>query len=515
LVKTFRPPATQRLYDVCVIGSQLGGAVAGALLARRGYRVLHVDHDGLGGSYEDGGYVLPYAPAIFPSPRLLPAADAALSELGLTTDLVRQLEPCAPDLQILLPRHRVDIGHDAPRRLMELKREWPAEADRLQVGFDALSKLFDASAPFMRSLPPLPPSGFGERRAVSKAMKFAASAPSGGQGPVDEANAFAGLEGHPLVSALALAQRFLSYQEGAPAPLSTTRLLGATLRGSYRLAGGHAALRETVRRKIAESRGDTLGGEEDRAVADRLDVEGGKVAAVRLAGSTNAWVARVFIGATDAPALRRLFKDGEADGKTARVLAEVTPTRQLLAINLVVKTAALPPALGETVLALRDAGGPDTVDNAVLVQVLPARRDKGKGTTELVPDERVLCAGGFVPADAREGGDEHLAALGRQIRDAVADAVPFFERHLLRESLPILAAPKERRGSRMLPHPLYQVEAEQALGVTGLPFRSPLKNLVFAGREVVPGLGVEGEFHAGVQAAAAAQELLGKKELLR
>src|SRR6185369_9383675 len=197
-------------------------------------------------------------------------------------------------------------------------------------------------------------------------------------------------------------------------------------------------------------------------------------------------------------------------------LQEVRPSRQLLAVNLVVKTAALPPALGETVLALRDPTGPDAAENAVLVQVLPARRDKGKGTHEVVPDERVLTAAAFVSADARGDGDEHLAALGRQIRDAISDAVPFFERHLVRESMPVLAAPKDRRGSRLLPHPLYQLgDLDPVLGVTGLPCRSPLKNLVFAGREVVPGLGIEGEFHAGLQAAQAAQELLGRKELLR
>ena len=97
----------------------------------------------------------------------------------------------------------------------------------------------------------------------------------------------------------------------------------------------------------------------------------------------------------------------------------------------------------------------------------------------------------------------------------MADAIPFFERHLVRESVPVLAAPKERRGSRLLPHPLYEVDLEKTLGVTGLPCRSPYRNLVFAGREVVPGLGLEGEFHAGLQAAGAAQELLGRKELLK
>jgi phytoene dehydrogenase-like protein len=516
LVKTFKPPATQRIYDVCVVGSQLGGALAGALLARRGHRVLHIDHDGLGASYVDGGYLLPYAPALIPSPRILPAAEAALGELGLTTDIVRQLEPSSPDLQLLLPRHRVDIGHVAPRRLQELKREWPHEADRLQAGFEELARLFEASTPFMKSMPPLPPAGFGERRAVSKAIKFAASVPGGPHAAVDEARAFEGLEGHPLVAALGIAQRFLSYQDGTPSPLATTRLLGALLLGSHRLAGGHVALCDAIRRKIAEPRGETLGNDDERAVAERLETDRGRVTAVRIAGSPNAWVARVFIAATDAPALRRLLPVAEADGKTARLLEEVKPSRQLLTVNLVVKIAALPPALGDTVLALRDPADPDAAENAVLVQVLPARRDKGKGAAEVVADERVLSAAAFVPADARDLGDEHLAALGRQIRDAVADAVPFFERHLVRESMPVLAAPKERRGSRLLPHPLYAVgDLDPVLGVTGLPCRAPLKNLVFAGREVVPGLGLEGEFHAGVQAAQAAQELLGHKELLR
>ncbi len=515
MARTFKPPATQRLYDVCVVGSQLGGALAGALLARRGYRVLHVDHDGLGTSYEDGGYLLPYAPAVLPSPRILPAAEAALGELGLTTDLLRHLEPCAPDLQILLPRHRVDICHDAPRRVAEIRREWPREADLIEAAFQTLGRLFDATSPFMRSMPPLPPAGFGERRAVSRAIRFAASAPGAPRDAVGGADALREIVGHPLGSALGIAQRFLAYLDGARTPLATTRLLGAVLRGSHRLAGGQQALQETIRRKIAESRGETLGGDEGAAIAERLEIDGSKVVAVRLAGSPNAWVARVFIGATDSPAMRRLLPPSEAGGKLAGLLETVRPTRQLFTMNLVVKRAALPPALGDTVLALRDPGGPDAVENAILVQVLPARRDKGKGASELVGDERVLCAAGFVPADARDRGDGHLSELGRLVREAVADAVPFFERHLLRESVPMLSAPKEGRGSRLLPHPLYAVESERALGVTGLAPRSPYKNLLFAGREVVPGLGIEGEFHAGVQAAALAQELLGKKEILR
>jgi hypothetical protein len=48
-----------------------------------------------------------------------------------------------------------------------------------------------------------------------------------------------------------------------------------------------------------------------------------------------------------------------------------------------------------------------------------------------------------------------------------------------------------------------------------LPVRGKWKNLFFAGREVVPGLGVEGEFYAGIQAAAHVAAALGRKELLK
>jgi hypothetical protein len=185
-------------------------------------------------------------------------------------------------------------------------------------------------------------------------------------------------------------------------------------------------------------------------------------------------------------------------------------------VNLVVRETALPPALGENVLALRAADGGDALDNAVLLQVLPARRDAKKGSekgppaADVVADERVVCASGFVPAGEPRAA---LEAAATRIREAVADAIPFFERHLVAESAPVLAA---AAGSDLPPdHPLHLSEREDPLGVTGLPVRGPWKNLFFAGREVIPGLGVEGEFYAGIQAAAHVAALLGRKDVLK
>jgi len=510
VVQTFKPPATQRVYDVCVIGSQLGGVAAGALLARRGYRVLHVDHDGLGASYEDGGWLLPYAPAILPSPRAFPAAEAVLSELGLTNDLSRAFEPSHPDLQLMLPRHRLDLHRDPAARSAELRREWGADADGLEAALARLQSVFDAGTPFFKAMPPLPPRGLVDRWKLSKARRIATSVPGPPVPAVGEVDPLEGLEGHPLAGALRAANRFLGYLDGEPSRLSLTRLLGAALRGSYRLPGGQAALREVLRRKIADSRGELLGGEGSPAIAESLEVERGRVAAVRLADSDDSYVARAFVSATDAPALRRIIPGGGE--RLAALLDTVRPARQMLALNFVVRPAALPPGLGETVLALPSGA---SEDGALLLQVLPARRSGKKGAPEVAEDARVLAVGGFVTARSRDHGRAHLGELGKGLRARLVEVLPFLERHIVYESVPELAVPAEGRGSRLLPHPLYEVHRSQTLGVTGLPCRTPLKNLVLAGREVVPGLGIEGEFHAAWQAAREVERLLGKKDVLK
>jgi hypothetical protein len=196
------------------------------------------------------------------------------------------------------------------------------------------------------------------------------------------------------------------------------------------------------------------------------------------------------------------------------VLGQIVPRRRLFTVNLVVNQAALPPALGENVLALRDPSAGDGIENAIFLQVLAARRDGKKGPGELVPNERVVCASAFIPAAT--SSREELTAAAAAIREAVADAVPFFERHLVCESAPVLHAPPElQEGVRMLSQPLYQTDLESTLGITGLPVRAPWKNAFFAGREVLPGLGLEGEFFAGIQAAGHVAASLGRKEVLK
>lgn len=478
-----RPATVRRAYDVCVIGSQLGGVAAGALLARRGYRVLHVDPDGFGTGYEDGGWRIPWGPAIVPALRALPAAEATLVELGLATDAARLLEPARPTLQILLPRHRLDFPAARAERTAELRREWPSDTAQLDAGLSALRAAFDAEQPFLASHPPLPPSGLRERWRLHRARKASPTGGEGGPWPL------AGLEGHPLAVALGAAWPFLAFLDGPPPPLGLARALGGALQGSLHPAGGEAAVTALLRRRIADSRGELLGGEGEPVPVTGLELEGGKASALKVKGGESRFAARAFVFAGDVSTLGALV--GKPD-RLRKWLDPGTPSARLQSLAWVVRGDALPAPLGDLALAVPADGVP------VLLQALPALRAGPKGL-EASPTERVLVA-----ATPARGGDLDPEAPAR-IRRAVAEFLPFLDRATVHAS-----DPGNRPGARNF-HPLLSSRPDRKLGVGGVTTVSPIGNLFLAGREVLPGLGTEGQFHAAWQAAAAVERHLGAK----
>jgi hypothetical protein len=475
-----RASPVKRAYDVCVLGSQLAGVAAGALLARRGYRVLHVDPDGRGAGYEEGGYRLPWGPSLVPALRQFPAAEVLLAELGLSNDLGR-LEPARPTLQLLLPRHRVDLPAARAERAAELRREWPADATGLEAALVAARAAFDAEQPFLAAFPPIPARGLRDRWRFRKTRGLA----------VRGALPLSGLGDHPLAGALRAAWPFLSFLDGTPTPLGFSRTLGAALHGTLRLAGGESALAALLRRRIAESRGELLGGEGEPAQVSGLEMEGRSVSVLRVKGGESRIAARAFLFAGDPGTLAPLL--GGAAGRVADWLAPAPPAGALLARNWVLHADALPPPLGDVALAVGSDG------EAVLLQSLPAVRGAAKGH-EPSPGERVLSA-----AIASAGGPEGDAAAMERLRRVVDLHLPFLERATVLES-----EPGRRAGGRAF-HPLLPSTPERVLGVGAVATRSPVGNLFLAGREVVPGLGTEGQFHAAWQAALAVERHLGTK----
>lgn len=494
---------SRHVYDVIVLGSQLGGALAAALLAKRNHRVLLVEHDGMGPGYEHDGYVLPYAPFVAPPLKTMPVVEEALTELGLTATVQRSLRPHVPDLQLILPKSRMDLHADAARRKAEAVRELGEEGEALLGALAGAAAQHESTDAFFKEVPALPPDGFFEKWGLNKLIK-----------------AHPGLEAPPRLAGDSPAMKlvrgllpFISHLESPESPLSRSRPLSQVLSSPSCFSGGREGLRELLTRRIMELGGDVLGRDSPAGfIVEELTFDGSKFAGVKLLRSDTVYRASCLVAATDSGALRRLVTDKKHHRGLLEHLDQSATKSLLFTVNWVVPEAALPRGLGE--LALVDTG--DQELGPLLVQVHLARTAPGPGGKEGKEAEglRVVCAGAFVPDSYRDLGEEHLRGVAHRIDEHLDALMPFTVDHRVLRSAPYLDAGGVR-GSRLMPHPLYSFESEAFLGVTGLSQRTPAKNILLASREVLPGLGLEGELLAGIRSARMVQEMLKKKDPLK
>src|SRR5689334_22511917 len=112
-----------RHTDVLIVGGELAGAVAAAMLARTGKRVVLLE-EGEGDDAEvAANVVVPPLDDLCPSLDHLPRAMAPLETLGQRQDLRRTVPLSTQPLQVLHPAHRLDLPADVTARRLELRRE--------------------------------------------------------------------------------------------------------------------------------------------------------------------------------------------------------------------------------------------------------------------------------------------------------------------------------------------------------------------------------------------------------
>jgi hypothetical protein len=492
-------PAVQT-FDVLVIGSQIAGAVAGALLARRGYRVMAIEHAPPVGDYVEGDFRLPFGPTVLPQLRHLPSAQTVFEELGLGPEMARASQTVAP-LQVLSDRSRLDLFADGSRRQAEIRREFGASQPELSGAIDALIEREEHNAPFFAGQTPLPAEGIGDRFRQRRATRGLR---------IGDASDLVNPADHPLSRGLKEIWRLsnnLVEQESLPEPnvvdqpaRAALRPLAQWLRGLSRFSGGESAMVQVLRRRIAASGGAILTGQ--TAVVEELVVERNRVAALKLMDSQNHYRARMVVAALDSAALRELVPVNLRQRRQLQALDAVRTRSQLVTLNLVVQAGGLPPGLAEAAV-----GVPGGAARSFFLQVFPAERVRGV----IHPPERLVTLAMQVPPQSVDAGAEGIRKVLQDLRAGAERFLPFLARHVVLESSPQLSADALAASQRRL-HPRLEIARPRQLGVTGISPRAILKNVVLANHEVLPGLGLEGQFLAGLSAASTVQKLMKKAD---
>lgn len=482
--------------DVVVVGNELCGLAAAALIASLpggGKRVVVLDDS-------DPCYALPLGDRFAPTvPCLVRLAHggpvgAMLDALGIKQDARRVLgEPGGlgliddPDIRMIVPV-------DADARARELARVFGAdEGSRAAVRIHDVTA--DGRAGLLAEAPLIHEDGFFEKRRMKKRIEMLGAA-----GRLDEDDAI------PQLLATfglgAAAERLVPFVQGRPAAKSTG---SAGLLAALQLqAGAHGASKGGLgpRAALAELLGDIIRrhrGEVQRAKVESVEADGKNLTIVKATGA-NDYAARVVIDATSRRDLAMRIPEGRRREKLLEQEKRVQPAGDVACVRWLLPSSSLPRGMPPVALVLRENTLTPGSANGVLVGVYAgaplkeghASSKKGAGGL----DESLVVV---TAAAACKHGEADACAV--MVEDVLDRLLPFAKD--TRKAHDVLAG-----GAARPAMPLWVVvDSEHPL--EGRRPQTAFANFLRAGRDLVPGLGIEGELLAARSVATEATAILG------
>jgi len=411
-------------YHLAVLGDHLGGLAAAALAARRGLRVLLLEH-------VSAGSPLPFRllNAVAGGPEHEPALARFFQEIGLAPfgplgDDRIHFRALSPPLQVCLPRHRLSLHADRTARAWELQREF-------------------GEAP--RALAPLAQQEEELRGRLERAV------PPHGAAPVPLAlRALSGIAGFVRLQALereAERQGFAAYLDGiglAPGlraaieaqvhavrrrPAATLswaeglRALRVATGGLYRNAAGQAGLLDGLRAVLLARGGDAR----PLVALEGIDVPRGGGVRLHLSAGGTVHAERVVVDLPLAEGLRLL--PAESARALARKGIEEREERGYGVLEFAIAASRRPDEMGDYLAIAAEDAGPES----------PAVLLAAGGAGDAAEGVCALEALGIFPGGAGDAARDHV--LG-----AVRSVLPFFDESLVGEpTWRTGAAPRFRR----------------------------------------------------------------------
>jgi phytoene dehydrogenase-like protein len=475
-------------YDVVVLGGDLAATVAGAVLAHRGFRVLAAGLP-VEERYTLGPYVLPRAPLAFVGLES-PALKRVVAELNLVQLLRRRLEPNRPAYQLILPDHRIDVGDDVPR---EIARERPDAVAELDALIARIAETSTALESILAQDLILPPEGFWDRRDANRV---------GARLPDDDVDLGAPLPAdHPLRAMLRLPAAFAG-DLAQPGAVACARLADLHRRGTFRLDGGREGLRTLLLERLKTHSGEVRPELQAQAIA----VKRGRITGVVFAGKEGTvGCGHVICGMGSDRVAALVERGGEKPPRRLADAAAIRPAAHRYLLHLVAPLDALPDALARFAFALADPSAPLDGGNALALHLAD-----GYGQHAVLSVEALV----------KDTSLEALARVRARVRAHLDAIFPFVDRHLLVVHSPHDGVAAERADGVTAPPPapmdrVWDIGGDRSLGVGGVAHGTGIKNLLLASRQVLPGLGVEGELAAGWGAARLVLAKERKRDLVK
>jgi phytoene dehydrogenase-like protein len=475
-----------RNYEVLVIDPSPGALTAAALLAKGGLNVLVLDGEGKPPSASGFRFVRHRPPVV--GFQRGPLLSRALKALKFHPHELQSLRRSEPGLQVITSRHRVDLHLEPERRLAELKREFPRDADAMQGLIErCLASAGDFSDALERAVDEAGQTGFlhsvGLARAGWNPPLPPDDVPTWGA-YLDAADLSEG--GRRFLRAVLRPFCWLDVPEDLPLPVAGIHL-AAALEGGYADPGEEHAMLALLLRRVKAMRVDVLSETLVKLTGNRRRVD-----AAWFEGKNEEMPVQFVITGGDPEHLLDLLPGNPRPYH--RVLSRLAPSHFRYSIFLGVRAEVVPPDLAAHAILVDDEGGIDDPAGCLLMSVTPT------GSPLAPAGHRSITVSTLLPYTEDGGLPGGLDAIAGRMLDRVKWLMPYLERHLEVLQVPTSVEVSSDEPIPVDPRPVAYTPAIPPGDdpvAAGLGVDLPHRNVFCAGPAAFPALGLGGEVLAG------------------
>jgi phytoene dehydrogenase-like protein len=395
--------------------------------------------------------------------------------------------PLNPALQIVHPRHRLELFLEKEELLWDFSREFPEKKSEIGGLYQrALKDNSFLDGILSEYISPVPRS-FGDSmkirmarmeamvtREVLFASRFSRALPKNSSPRNLLETAFF------LLSNLQITDTI---------PLVVARLLLLPLRGIYYLQGG-----KQIFVRCLEERFESLGGDLLRG-GDVADIRPGAKVEMRLrqGGRETTIVGKRLLMSTKSAGWRVLLAQDRRFRGLQSSLDDPAGTLYPFTIHLGIHEKGIPERMSEYAVVISDGQGLPQGHPVFLELSAAGDRDLAP------PGRRSLSVTVLLDRPPAELEDGALEAVSRSLLTSLRNFLPFLEDNIDLARIPDSVLLNRRRAPVLSPK--YRFKKMPELGIFAKTGRTPLKNILMTGGRMLPGLGFEGEVLSGIQAA--------------
>lgn len=485
------------LFDVAIIGTELSGLVAGALLVKRGYQVLVIDVESERVEVKRGAYTLKPFPGLFFGFGQGHVFDEVFLELGIPFLEKKRFTLANPGYQIAMPNLRLDIPQGIDEWTGLLSVEFPSDAAEMVNLLNKATRHASVVRSLLASDTVYPALTFRERHRVKRAL---------GQLGGDFKNSvaetaddlFNGFDLSPVARSFIEAQyRFLAPVHPDSASLFFASMILSSLnKGIFTVDGGMQVLENLFKERISSYRGEL------QRTGEIESVEFARLNEIKLSGKKDPVRCKKILVGTNLEDFLSRFAPKSLKGLHREMFESPPYGKHPFTLYVGIDENVVPVGMRGNVVMLSDPTARPTMRNLAFVKISPA------GSTDYAPAGKRL-VGITVIVDDHDG--ELTAPLAHKLStnmvERLRDLIPFLDDFTefvaYNESFALYQA--MRRSAHIPP-----INPDDRLGIASLPNRTPHKEVFYAGKGTLPGLGMEGEAVSGVVAAQLLTEVLRK-----